>query len=74
MFFLETNTHTHTHTHTREREWSSNTKAHHKLHSKVEVEAKDLMIRLSLIIGQNQEINLSLRKLENASIVGKNVT
>ena len=39
FFFLEkqTNTHTHTHTHThkRDRERGSNTKAHHKLHSKV---------------------------------------
>ena len=44
-----------------------------KLLSRVKVEAEDLMIGNS-IVGHNQEINLSLRKLENASIVGKNVT
>ena len=41
--------------------------------TRVEVEAKDLMIRNSMI-GQNQEIDLNSRKLENASIVGKSVT
>ena len=41
--------------------------------TRVEVEAKDLMIENSMV-GHNQEIDLSLRKLENASIVGKMVT
>ena len=40
---------------------------------RAEVEAEDLIIENS-IIGHNQEINLSSRKLENASIVGKSVT
>ena len=40
---------------------------------RVEVEAEDLMIGNSMI-GHNQEIDLSSRKLENASIVGKMVT
>ena len=40
--------------------------------TRVEVEANDLMIGNSMV-GQNQEIDLSLRKLENASIVGKMV-
>ena len=38
--------------------------------TKAEVEAKNLMIENSMI-GHNQEIDLSSRKLENASIVGK---
>ena len=38
--------------------------------TKAEVEAKNLMIENSKI-GHNQEIDLSSRKLENASIVGK---
>ena len=41
--------------------------------TRVEVEAKDLMIKNS-IVGHNQEIDLSLRKIENASIVGKMVS
>ena len=41
--------------------------------TRVEVEAEDLMIR-NLMVGHNQEIDLSSRKLENASIVGKGVT
>ena len=40
---------------------------------KAEVEAEDLMIEKSMV-GHNQEIDLSSRKLENASIVGKKVT
>ena len=44
-----------------------------KLLSRVKVEAEDLMIGNS-IVGHNQEIDLSSRKLENASIVGKMVT
>ena len=40
--------------------------------TRVEVEAKDLMIGNSMV-GQNQEIDLSSRKLKNASIVGKMV-
>ena len=43
------------------------------LRTRVEVEAKDLMIKNSMV-GHNQEINLNSRKLENASIVGKGVT
>ena len=43
------------------------------LRTRVEVEAKDLMIKNSMV-GHNQEINLNSRKLENASIVGKMVT
>ena len=39
--------------------------------TKAEVEAKDLMTKNSMV-GHNQEIDLSLRELENASIVGKN--
>ena len=39
---------------------------------KVEVYVKDLMIRNS-IIGHSQEIDLSLRKLENASVMAKKV-
>ena len=35
------------------------------------IEAKDLMIKKSMV-GHNQEIDLSSRKLENASIMGKN--
>ena len=38
--------------------------------TKAEVRAKDLMTKNS-IVGHNQEIDLSLRELENASIVGK---
>ena len=38
--------------------------------TKAEVEAKDLMTKNSMV-GHNQEIDLSLRELENASIVGK---
>ena len=38
--------------------------------TKAKVEAKDLMIENSMV-GHNQEIDLSSRKLENASIVGK---
>ena len=38
--------------------------------TRVEVEAKDLMIGNSMV-GQNQEIDLSSRKLQKASIVGK---
>ena len=41
--------------------------------TRVEVEAEDLMIGNSMV-GHNQEIDLSSRKLENASIVGKMVT
>ena len=41
--------------------------------TRAEVEAKDLLIE-NLMVGHNQEIDLSLRKLENASIVGKMVT
>ena len=41
--------------------------------TRVEVEAEDLMIENSMV-GHNQEIDLSSRKLENASIVGKKVT
>ena len=37
---------------------------------KAEVEAEDLMIEKSMV-GHNQDIDLSSRKLENASIVGK---
>ena len=40
---------------------------------RAEVEAEDLMIEKSMV-GHNQEIDLSSRKLENASIVGKKVT
>ena len=40
---------------------------------KAEVEAKNLMIENSMV-GHNQEIDLSLRKLENAYIVRKMVT
>ena len=39
----------------------------------VEVEAENLMIGNSMV-GHNQEIDLSSRKLENASIVGKMAT
>ena len=39
----------------------------------VEVEVEDLMIGNSMV-GHNQEIDLSSRKLENASIMGKMVT
>ena len=38
--------------------------------TKAEVEAEDLMIENS-IVDHNQEIDLSLKKIENASIVGK---
>ena len=41
--------------------------------TRVEIEAKDLMIR-NLMVGYNQEIDLSSRKLENASVEGKWVT
>ena len=41
--------------------------------TRAEVEADDLMIESSMV-GNNQEINISSRKLENASIVGKFVT
>ena len=41
--------------------------------TRVKVKAKDLMIGNS-IVGHNQEIDLSSRKLENISIVGKMVT
>ena len=41
--------------------------------TKVEVEVKDLIIENSKV-GHNQEIDLSLRKLENASIVRERVT
>ena len=40
---------------------------------RAEVEAEDLIIENS-IIGHNQEIDLSLRKLENAFIVRKRAT
>ena len=40
------------------------------LRTKAEVEVEDLMIENS-IVDHNQEIDLSLKKLENASIVGK---
>ena len=40
------------------------------LRTKAEVEAEDLMIENS-IVDHNQEIDLSIKKLENASIVGK---
>ena len=40
---------------------------------RAEVEADDLMIENS-IVGHNQEIDLNLRKLENASIVRKRAT
>ena len=39
----------------------------------VKVEANDLMIGNSMV-DHNQEIDLSLKKIENASIVGKMVT
>ena len=38
------------------------------------VEVEELMIELSSMIGQNQEIDLNLRKLENTSIVEKMAT
>ena len=38
--------------------------------TRAEVEADNLMIENS-IVGHNQEIDLNLRKLENAFIVGK---
>ena len=38
--------------------------------TKAEVEAEDIMIENS-IVDHNQEIDLSIKKLENASIVGK---
>ena len=41
--------------------------------TRVKVEADDLMIG-NLTEGHNQEIDLSSRKLVNASIVGKSVT
>ena len=44
-----------------------------KLLSRVKVEAEDLMIGNS-IVGHNQEIDLSSRKLEKASIMRKMVT
>ena len=44
-----------------------------KLLSRVKVEAEDLMIGNSMV-DHNHEIDLSSRKLEIASIVGKMVT
>ena len=41
--------------------------------TRVEVEVEDLIIGNSMV-GHNQEIDLSSRKVENASIVGKRVT
>ena len=41
--------------------------------TRVKVEVEDLMIGNSMV-GHNQEIDLSSRKLENTSIVGKMVT
>ena len=41
--------------------------------TRAEIEVDDLMIKNS-IVGHNQEIDLSLKKLENVSIVGKRAT
>ena len=42
--------------------------------TRTEVEIEDQMIEQSSMIGHNQEIDLNLRKLENASIVEKMAT
>ena len=40
----------------------------------VEVEINGVMIELRSMIGQNQEINLSIRRIENVSILEKRAT
>jgi hypothetical protein len=40
----------------------------------VEVEINGVMIKLRSMAGQSQEINLSIRRLENVSIVEKRAT
>ena len=42
--------------------------------TEVEVEINGVMIELRSMIGQSQEINLSIRRLENVSVVEKRAT